>query len=158
MICARESWALYGLLLAFPLLTGCNATGASSASEPAAVSGPLGQSLSLNTAPTRTLTPASTPPSTSTSKPASTEKSVDVTWTAPTTNTNGSALTDLAGYTIHYGTSAGALNRSIKVANAGASDYVVQGLTDGTWYFAVTAYTNTGLQSSYSSVVSKTIS
>jgi hypothetical protein len=80
-----------------------------------------------------------------------------VTWTAPTANTNGSALTDLAGYTIYYGTSPTALTKSVSVANAGATDQVVQGLTGGTWYFAVTAYTSGGLQSSYSTVISRTI-
>jgi hypothetical protein len=80
-----------------------------------------------------------------------------VTWSAPTANTNGSALTDLAGYTIYYGTSPSALKQSVKVPNAGATDYVVQGLTGGKWYFAVTAYTSAGLQSSYSTVVGRTI-
>jgi hypothetical protein len=80
-----------------------------------------------------------------------------VTWSAPTDNTNGSALTDLAGYTIYYGTSPAALKQSVSVANAAATDYVVQGLASGTWYFAVTAYTSGGLQSGYSTVVSRTI-
>jgi hypothetical protein len=79
-------------------------------------------------------------------------------WTAPIENTNGSALTNLAGYRIYYGTSAQTLNQSVDVPAAGATDYVVEGLSEGTWYFAVAAYTNTGLQSTYSSVVSKTIS
>jgi hypothetical protein len=86
-----------------------------------------------------------------------TDKSVDVTWTAPTAYTNGSALTDLAGYTIYYGTSPGVLNQSVTVTNAGATDYVITGLSGGTWYFAVTAYTSAGLQSSYSTVISRTI-
>lgn len=153
MICGRAPWIVCSLLLASPLLTGCNETSANGASAAVAASGPMEQSISSNTAPTRT----STPPSTATSQPASTDKSVDVTWSAPTTNTNGSALTDLAGYTIHYGKSPGALTQTVKIPNAGASDHVVQGLTGGTWYFAVTAYTNTGLQSGYSTVVSKTI-
>jgi hypothetical protein len=80
-----------------------------------------------------------------------------VTWSPPTANTNGSALTDLAGYTIYYGTSPGSLTQSVQVPNAGATDHVVQGLTGGTWYFAVKAYTSGGLQSSYSTVVSRTI-
>ena len=91
------------------------------------------------------------------STPAAADKSVDVTWSAPTANTNGSALTDLAGYTIYYGTSPSQLSQSVRVPNAGATDHVVQGLTGGTWYFAVSAYTSAGLQSTYSAVVSRTI-
>lgn len=91
------------------------------------------------------------------SNPAPTDNSADVSWTAPTTNTNGTALTDLAGYRIYYGTSPDTLDQTIDVANAGAADYVVEGLTPGTWYFAVAAYTNTGLQSGLSNITSKTI-
>lgn len=146
----RGSWVVCSLVLASTLLTGCNETSATgAAAAAAAASGPGAQTLSLSTTPTRSLIPASTP--------APTNKSVDVTWSAPTVNTNGSALTDLAGYTIHYGMSAGALTKTVNVPSAGATGYVVQGLTGGTWYFAVTAYTNMGLQSSFSSVVSKTI-
>ena len=78
-------------------------------------------------------------------------------WTAPTTNSNGTALTDLAGYYIHYGTNPGNLTNVINISNASASSYTVTGLTSGTWYFAISAYTNTGLQSALSNVGSKTI-
>ena len=78
-------------------------------------------------------------------------------WSAPTANTDGSALTDLAGYRVYYGTSPGTLSLSVDVPSAGAVAYLVQGLQTGTWYFAVAAYTNTGLESTHSSVVSKTI-
>ncbi|MGC8518708.1 MAG: putative Ig domain-containing protein [Steroidobacteraceae bacterium] len=82
----------------------------------------------------------------------------DVSWTAPTTNTDGSTLTDLAGYNIHYGTSPNALNQEVQVNTIGVTNYVIGGLTSGTWYFAVTAYTTTGTESSLSNVASKTIS
>ncbi len=83
--------------------------------------------------------------------------SADVSWTPPTTNTNGSTLTNLAGYTIYYGTSATALTQTVQVANIGVTNYVISGLTSGTWYFAVTAYTNAGAQSALSNIASKTI-
>ena len=82
----------------------------------------------------------------------------DVSWTPPTTNTDGSTLTDLVGYNIYYGTSPNALNQEVQVTTIGVSNYVISGLTSGTWYFAVTAYTSTGTESSLSNVASKTIS
>ena len=82
----------------------------------------------------------------------------DVSWTPPTTNTDGSTLTDLAGYNIYYGTSPNALNQQVQVTTIGVTNYVINGLTSGTWYFAVTAYTSTGTESSLSNVASKTIS
>lgn len=78
-------------------------------------------------------------------------------WVPPTENTNGSALTDLAGVRIYYGTSASALSRSVQVSNASARTYTLSGLTAGTWYFGLEAYTTTGVASGLSSIVSKTI-
>lgn len=160
---ARGSWIVCALLLASSLLGGCNDTSGTSASSAAAsaTSAPgivAPHSISRGTTSGTTSTATSSGSTSTSSTPVTTDKSVDVTWSAPTANTNGSALTDLAGYTIYYGTSASALTRSVQVTNAGATDYVVQDLTGGTWYFAVTAYTTAGLQSSYSTVVSKTIS
>lgn len=146
---AKGSWVVCCLLLASTLLTGCNKTSATGPSDAAA------------TAAARAASTASAMPATSNTAlpaPVSTRKSVDVTWTAPTANTDGSALTNLAGYTIYYGTSPSELTQSIDVQDAGATDQIVSGLGNGTWYFAVAAYTNTGLRSSHSSIVSKTIS
>jgi hypothetical protein len=80
-----------------------------------------------------------------------------VQWHPPTTNTNGSILTNLAGYTIKYGTSASSLSSSVRVANPGLSSYQIDGLKAGTYYFGVTAYNSSGQTSSVSGVVSKTI-
>ena len=82
---------------------------------------------------------------------------VEIAWTPPTTNTDGSVLTDLAGYNIYYGTSPTALSQTVRIANAGVTDYIFSGLTSGTWYFAVTAFTSAGAESVPSDVVSKTI-
>jgi Fibronectin type III domain len=78
-------------------------------------------------------------------------------WTAPTMNSDGSPLSALAGFTIYYGTSSASLTQTIQIPNAGAVNYVVTNLSPGTWYFAVSAYTNAGEQSALSTVVSKTI-
>jgi hypothetical protein len=80
-----------------------------------------------------------------------------LTWTAPTTNTNGSALTDLAGYHIYYGTSASSLTNVIDVSNPATTTYTVSSLASGTWYFAVNAYTTSGLDSALSNTGSKSI-
>jgi Putative Ig domain len=80
-----------------------------------------------------------------------------VNWTPPTDNSNGTALTNLAGYQIHYGTASTNLAQMVQVSNAGLTSYTLTNLTSGTWYFAVTAYTSTGMQSSMSNVASKKI-
>jgi hypothetical protein len=78
-------------------------------------------------------------------------------WVAPTQNTNGSALSDLAGYVIYWGTSTSALTQTITVSSAGTTNYVVSGLTSGTWYFAVQAYDSQSNKSTLSNIGSKTI-
>src|SRR5208283_4138058 len=77
-------------------------------------------------------------------------------WTPPTTNTNGTALTDLAGYTVYYGTASGNYTQNVNVGNV--TTYTVSSLAAGTtYYFAAAAFDSSGNQSAYSNEVSKTI-
>jgi hypothetical protein len=78
-------------------------------------------------------------------------------WSAPTDNSNGSPITGLAGYNIYYGTDPSNLTKSIDVAGATTTTYVVTGLTAGTYYFAVAAYNSEGVDSSLSNIGQKTI-
>ena len=78
-------------------------------------------------------------------------------WEPPTTNTDGSALTNLAGYRIVYGASPTQLTQMIQVGNPGVSSYVIDSLAPGTYYFAVRAYTNKGAESADSNVLAKVV-
>ena len=80
-----------------------------------------------------------------------------VKWNPPTTNEDGSALTDLAGYRLVYGTSVASLNRSIDIDSPGLSSYLVSDLAPGTYYFGVHAVNEKGVESALSNVDSKTI-
>jgi len=80
-----------------------------------------------------------------------------VTWTPPVANTDGTSVSNLAGYHIYYGTASNNLNQNINVTNTGLTAYTLSNLTSGTWYFGVTAYTTAGTESSLSNVASKTI-
>lgn len=74
-------------------------------------------------------------------------------WDPPTTNRDGSALGDLAGYILHYGPSEGTYSHSVDV---GSNTYVSLGnlgIQSGTWCFAVSAYDYSGNESSYSNEV-----
>jgi hypothetical protein len=82
---------------------------------------------------------------------------VTVSWQAPTTNTDGSALTDLAGYKIYFGNAADNLNRAVRVDNAGLSNFVIDNLTPATYFFVITALNSKGVESARSSLVSKTL-
>jgi hypothetical protein len=78
-------------------------------------------------------------------------------WTVPTQNTDGSPITNLAGFTIMYGTSPSALTQTINVASPSTTTYMVSGLGSGTWYFVVQAYNSAGMESGPSNTGSKTI-
>jgi len=78
-------------------------------------------------------------------------------WMPPTENTDGSALMNLAGYNVHYGTSPDALTQVDKLTNPGLTSYVVDNLSAGTWYFAISSYATNGSESQNSGVVSTTI-
>ena len=83
--------------------------------------------------------------------------SVTLSWTAPTRNTDGSTLTDLAGYRVHYGTSAGNYTGSVQLPNKSLTSVVIEDLTPARWYFAVKAYNSSGVESGFSGSVSKLI-
>jgi hypothetical protein len=80
-----------------------------------------------------------------------------LTWAPVKTDTSGKALKGLAGYRIHYGTSAKAMCNVVVLKDPGQTTYVVKDLYPGTWYFAVSAYTTSGAEGALSNVASKTI-
>jgi hypothetical protein len=57
---------------------------------------------------------------------------------------------------VHYGSTATNLTQSEEVANPGLTSYVVTNLSPGTWFFGVSAYSTTGVESALSGVVSRT--
>jgi hypothetical protein len=95
--------------------------------------------------------------SSSSSGGKSTSDSVTLSWLAPSGNTNGTALTNLAGFNIYYGTSATAMTQKISIHTVGVLTYVISNLSAGTWYFAVTSINAAGVESSPSPTVSATI-
>jgi hypothetical protein len=85
------------------------------------------------------------------------EGSVTLSWLPPTENTDGTGLTNLAGYRIYYGTSAAVMNRTVQISNAGISTYVIEDLQPATYYFAVRAVNRSGSESDSSPVASKRV-
>jgi hypothetical protein len=136
------------------LLTGCgNGVGVSPASASAAAT-----SAPASTSPTPTPTPTPSPTPTPAPAPANPAAgSATLSWSVPTQNTDGTPLTDLAGYHIYYGTQAGSWTSTITVLDATETSYVVAGLAAGTYYFAIVAFNAEGADSPQSNVGTKTI-
>jgi hypothetical protein len=132
-----------------------SASGSGAASGSAATGG-TGSGSSTSAASTGSGSTSSSSSSGST-PPAKSSDSVTVNWTPPTENTNGSPLTNLAGYDIHYGTSSASLTKKISISNPGIATYVVSNLTAGKYYFAVAAVNSAGTESPLSAQVSATV-
>lgn len=96
---------------------------------------------------------ATLPAFTITVNPAPT-RTVTLGWTAPSANTDGSALTDLAGYKVFYGTGPGQYVASVTVPGGAINSAVMAGLTPGTWYFAIKSVNSAGVESDFSGEVS----
>jgi len=81
--------------------------------------------------------------------PPSSSSTATLTWNADTS-------TNLAGYKVYLGTASGVYNSSFSVGNV--TSYTVPNLTVGnTYFFAVTAYNGSGIESGFSNEVSKSV-
>jgi hypothetical protein len=168
----------FALALLTGTLCGCNDHNnsvQSAATNAATTTSATSDTTSSSSALTPTSTPTSSSASTSSSAPASSSASTSssasnssissasqtvraaLSWTAPTQNTDGSTLTNLAGFRIYYGTDATALDSMVQITGASTTSYVVGSLSSGTYFFAIKSYNITGTESDLSGVVSLTI-
>ena len=79
-------------------------------------------------------------------------------WSPPTTRVNGAPLgSDLAGYKLYRGPRSRYYDTVVDLPNPLTTQYVFDTLDPGTYYFAVSAYDNGGLESGYSNEATKMI-
>jgi hypothetical protein len=83
--------------------------------------------------------------------------SVTLRWIPPTQNEDGSQLIDLTGYRILWSRNGGAFNDSVRIGNPSVTRYVVENLTPGSYEFAATAINSAGVESRFSSTITKII-
>ena len=87
--------------------------------------------------------------------PTTATGSVSLAWDVPTTYNDGTPATGMVGFKIYYGTSSRMYTHIIDVKNM--SSHTINSLFHGTYYFAITAYDSSGIESDYSTELSKTI-
>ena len=80
--------------------------------------------------------------------------SVSLTWTAPTTNEDGSPLTDLAGYRLYWGNSSGTYVSTVDVGNVTVFVLDLGNVESETVYINATAYDLSGNESVYNGEIS----
>ena len=78
-------------------------------------------------------------------------------WTAPVARADGMALamSEIAGYTVYYGTVAGNYPNSLKINDGSATSVNITNLPLGTYYMVVTTRDSDGRESVESSMVAK---
>lgn len=79
-----------------------------------------------------------------------------VKWAAPTERVDGTALDGVGGFRIYYGRDPVNLERRIDV-DSEVTEYQINDLEQGDWYFAVSASSADGLESAPSPAVKKSI-
>ncbi|WP_161974451.1 fibronectin type III domain-containing protein [Piscinibacter terrae] len=122
-----------------------------------ACGGGNGASDSTST-PSEVPTPSTPTPSTPTPPtPAPTTGSITLSWTAPTTNSDGSAISDLAGYRVYYGTASGFYTDNVTIDNPSTLTATISNLPADTYYVIVRAFNSVNSESLASVEVSKTI-
>lgn len=83
--------------------------------------------------------------------------SVTLSWLPPTENTDGTPIVNLAGYRLLYGQVSQNYSSTIVITNPGITRYMIEGLSNGTWYFAIQTVTADGQVSDPSGEASKVI-
>lgn len=84
-----------------------------------------------------------------------TQQKTTLSWSAVTTNVDGSLCTDLAGYKVYWSTTSGTYNNVKDVGNVTTINIpTVIGQLKGTYYFVVTAYDTIGNESLFSNEAS----
>jgi hypothetical protein len=87
----------------------------------------------------------------------SADGAITLSWAPPTQNSDGSVLTDLAGYNIYFGSSQGNYPNRVGIDNPSISTYIIENLLPDTYYVVATSLNSQGVESAYSNVAVKTV-
>ncbi len=81
-------------------------------------------------------------------------------WQSPTASADGSSLNDLDGFRVYYGKAEPLTKANAKQLKTGkdARSQLIEALSPGTYFFAVTAIDTSGNESAFSEVISTDIS
>jgi hypothetical protein len=136
------NWSLFFSVFVLALLlgnglTGCKGTGSG------------GESAAMSSSGDPDPDPAPAP------DPGPVTGTATLSWTAPSQNSDGTALSDLSGYYVYYGTRPGVYTVQVDVGKT--TQHAVDQLGQGTYYFSVTAYDGNSNESDFSNEVAKSI-
>jgi hypothetical protein len=84
------------------------------------------------------------------------DRAANLSWTPPTRNTDGTALSNLGGFRLSYGRTATELTQTVQISQPTVKGYTLTDLDPGDWYFNIRAFTLNGTESANSNTVKKT--
>jgi Fibronectin type III domain len=137
--------------------SGTDAAGSTASTGGGSTSTTVSDTAAANTGGSSTASGSTGGTSTVTTPTTTASSTVSLSWVPPTQNSDGSPITNLAGYKIHYGTSSSDYTATVAVDNAGLTRYVIDNLKSGTYYFAITAYNAQGLESPLSGEITTSV-
>ena len=91
----------------------------------------------------------------SSNPPEETTPSISLSWETPVSLADGKPLADLAGFNIYYGKSSQAYSDFLDVGKV--QRYTFQSMSQGDYYFVITAYDAAGNETDFSPEVKKSI-
>ena len=142
-------------------VVGCGGSGGGSDVVSSASTGSSVPAASVSVPVSSTTVSASSTsaPAPSTATPVTATGSLSLNWTAPTTRSDGTplSLADIDGFRIYYGKSPGNYPESVNVNDGSAQSAVVKNIPVGSYYVVMTTYDINGLESGYSSAISKNV-
>jgi hypothetical protein len=83
--------------------------------------------------------------------------SASISWTAPTTNDDGSPIDGLTGFNVHRSSVKGGPYIKVSTEGVATLSKTVTGLEPGTYYFVVTAFNKWAKESKYSNEISRVV-
>jgi len=86
---------------------------------------------------------------------STTSKAADLSWVAPSEREDGTglALSEIAGYRIYYGTTAGIYQNQIDINDKTAQETQIANIPEGTYFAVMTTIDTDGRESDFSSEV-----
>ncbi len=99
------------------------------------------------------------PTSQTLSVPAAVKRTVDLSWTAPSTRIDDTAVvpSDIGGYRVYYGNDSKQLQLLKDIQDPTRTTLTTPDLPPGTYYFAITAYDAHGTESGLSNIAQKQV-
>ena len=143
-----------GLMSVFLFLGACGGGGGGQ------TSGTDSQSIiPESSAPSDTGTSAGTGTSTADTVAAAEAGTLSVGWVAPAARSNGDslALSEIASYTVYFGTSVGDYPYSVTIDNASTTNLDIPDFPLGTYYLVITVTDTQGQESGYSNIAVKEV-